>query len=460
MNHAAQFWPRLGRCARSATSTLLTLALLSPATVFASSGDITAAAVGGIYNYNSLQGREVPPGVANGPSSGDNWESCWGADNTLFVVHDDGRGFGHGVPGIAPYVPGPIKPDQGGIAPNVNHGLCRVDGDPNAATESVRGINLNPGIYSYTLPATYSRDIYEVDGVLFTMGKFGGSVDGAAVNLLRASWLAISFVDLYKVTRHEPYLAYARHIADTTARFQNADGSFPYRVNPKTGAVVEQYSCSAMEFLELVEALEPFGFDAKRALAAHRAVEWLVAYACASNNWKAAYEDIPAQSFYANLSQMACLPLVRYLCRHKDEEPEYLPTAIRLNRWVEDQFVTLGPDDEASPVRVKGPLVFEQFMCWWPMEGHTGHWILALIELHKATGKQIYLDKARAAANAICHEQYENGELSTWGRDYQTGASLSDTNPRRKNWYNANASADLALYKLAVYVRAGKRLNA
>ena len=287
------------------------------------------------------------------------------------------------------------------------------------------------------------------------MGKYGGSIEGASVNLLRASWLAISYVDLYQATRHEPYLAYARHIADTTVKFQNPDGSFPYRVSPKTGAVIEQYTCNAMEFVELVEALEPFGFDARRAMAAHRALKWMLAYVCASKNWKAAYEDISAQPFYANLSQMACLPLIRYLCRHKDEDSDYLATAIRLNRWVEDQFVTFGPDNAASPVRVKGPLVFEQYMCWWPMEGHTAHWILALIELHKATGKPIYLDKAKAAANAICHEQYENGELSTWGRDYQTGASLGDTNPRRKNWYNANASADLALYKLARYVRPG-----
>lgn len=158
------------------------------------------------------------------------------------------------------------------------------------------------------------------------MGKFGGSVEGDSVNLLRASWLAISFVDLYELTRHEPYLAYARHIADTTAKFQNADGSFPYRVNPKTGAVVEQYNCSAMEFVELVEKLEPFGFDGRRAMAAHRALKWMLAYVCASHNWKAAYEDVPEQPFYANLSQMPSLSLIRYLCRHKDEEPDYLAT--------------------------------------------------------------------------------------------------------------------------------------
>ena len=288
-----------------------------------------------------------------------------------------------------------------------------------------------------------------------TKGKFGGAVEGSSVNLLRASWLAQSYVDLYQATRHEPYLAYARHIADVTVKFQNADGSFPYRVDPKTGAVIEQYNCSVMEFVELVEKLEPYGHDDRRTLAARNALDWMLAYVCTTNNWKAAYEDVPELPFYANLSQMSAQPLIRYLCRHKDEDPTHLPTALRLNRWVEDQFITFGPDDEASPVRAKGPLVFEQFICWWPMEGHTANWILTLIELHKATGKKIYLDKAKAAANAICAAQYKDGQFSTWGRDYQTGASAIEKNdPPILNWYNANSFADWALYKLVMYVKA------
>lgn len=282
-----------------------------------------------------------------------------------------------------------------------------------------------------------------------TKGSFGGSVEGESVNLLRASWFAISFVDLYAATGHEPYLAYARHIADTTVKFQNADGSFPYRVNPKTGAVTEQYNCSVMEFVELTEKLEKYGFDARRAMAAQRALEWALAYVCTTNNWKAAYEDVGETRFYTNLSQMPAQQLIRYLCRHKDEHPNYLPQAIRLNRWIEDQFVTFGPTNEASPVRVKGPLVFEQFVCWWPMDGHTANWILSLIELHKATGRRIYLDKARAAANAICAEQYGDGQFSTWGRDFETGESPA----KGENWYNAGAFSDWALYSLAQYVK-------
>jgi hypothetical protein len=74
---------------------------------------------------------------------------------------------------------------------------------------------------------------------------------------------------------------------------------------------------------------------------------------------------------------------------------------------------------------------------------------LSLIELHKATGRRIYLDKAKAAANAICAEQYENGEFSTWGRDFKTGESPAN----HPNWYNAGAFSDWALYSLTQYAK-------
>lgn len=152
-------------------------AMLAPMSALAQDGDISAAAMGNIYNYNSLQGREEPPGGQTGPSSGDSWESCWGADDSLFVVHDDGFGFGLHVAGVAPYIRGPVKPDYDFIVPYVNHGLCRIDGDPNLATESVRGVNLNPGLYSYTLAATYSRDVIEVDGILYAVKAYSNQRD-------------------------------------------------------------------------------------------------------------------------------------------------------------------------------------------------------------------------------------------------------------------------------------------
>jgi hypothetical protein len=291
-----------------------------------------------------------------------------------------------------------------------------------------------------------------------TMGKFSGGNEGETVNLLRPSWLGVSYVDLYRETSNRAYLDYAEHIADVTMKFQKEDGSFPYRINPKTGVVVEDYTCAPIEFVELVEALKTFDFDVKRAIAAQRALDWTVGYVCDTMNWKGIFEDVFPWPEYSNLSGFETQMVIRYLCRHRNEDPRYLPLARRLNRWLEDQFVVFGPESEAyvNPIkgllRVKGPLVFEQYQCWLPMEGHTGFWIQTLIELHKATGDKIYLDKARAAANAICALQYQNGSFSTLGmRYYEDGKIVSDPETGM-NWYNSCAAAITGLYALDNYI--------
>jgi len=290
------------------------------------------------------------------------------------------------------------------------------------------------------------------------MGKFSGGAEGDNVNLLRPCRLATSFVDLYQITGNKAYLDYARHIANTVMKFQKSDGSFPYRINPQSGKVTEDYTCAAVEFTTLVDGLKPFGFDPNMAIAAQRALDWTLAYVCNTGNWKAIFEDNGTHPAYANLAGSDTQIVIRYLCRHKDEDPAYLPTARRLNRWLEDQFVLFGPESEAyvHPVRgllrMKGPLVFEQYQCWFPMEGHTGSWILTLIELHKATGDVTYLDKAKAAANAICALQFEDGQFSTMGlRYYKDGVIVSDKESGF-NWYNANAAASTGLYALDKYL--------
>ena len=284
-------------------------------------------------------------------------------------------------------------------------------------------------------------------------GQFGGAVEGTSVNLMRACWFAVGMVDIYAATKDGRYLDYAKHIANVAVKFQNPDGSFPYRLDPKTGKVIEQYACNAIEFTTLVDALEAHGYDRALAKASRRAVDWMVAYVCTTHHWQAAYEDVGAVQPYSNLSQMQALPLIRYLCKHRDEDPGYVKLAVSLNRWVEDQFVVFGPESDAYSVHIKGPQVFEQFICWAPMEGHTGNWIESLIALHKATGDKTYLEKAMAAGNAICAQQFDNGAFSTWSvRHLENGKTVPEKDPGG-NWYNSNAFADRGLYVLDSYVR-------
>jgi hypothetical protein len=251
-------------------------------------------------------------------------------------------------------------------------------------------------------------------------GKFYGGIESTNVNLLRASWIGLSLVRLSKATKNPKYLEYARHIARVTARFQAPDGSFPYSVNPQNGKVTEAFCTGAIQYSLLVDGLAPHGVDLDLLMASERAIEWMMAYPAQSNHWQGGYEDIRECRPYQNLKHWEAQLLLQYLCRHKDRDPSYLPLAKKLLRFVEDQFVLFGPESEAHPVPIKGPLVFEQYLCWWPMEGHPGYYIQSLIELHKATGEKVYLEKAMATANAICAQQFDDGSISNWGTRWRS----------------------------------------
>ncbi len=283
-------------------------------------------------------------------------------------------------------------------------------------------------------------------------GQYFGGIEAHNVIPLRASWIGLSLVKLFEATRDRRYLEYAIHIARVTAGLQAPDGSFPYRLDPRDGKVTEAFCTGGIQFSLLVDALADNGAaDAGLLMASERAVQWMTAYPARTNNWQGGYEDIAEARPYRNLTHWEVQLLIWYLCRHADRDPAYLPLARSLLRFVEDQFVLFGPESEAHPVPVKGPLVFEQYVCWWPMEGHTGYYIQSLLALHRVTGDRLYLEKAEAAANAICAQQFEDGSISNWGTRW-----LQDGTPRGTscghNWYNTNAIAAASLYGLADYL--------
>ncbi|TDD94802.1 hypothetical protein [Jiangella asiatica] len=97
-------------------------------------------------------------------------------------------------------------------------------------------------------------------------------------------------------------------------------------------------------------------------------------------------------------------------------------------------------------MRCPTPAVLEQYRCYWPMEVHTGHWLVSLLTLHRATGDEHHLSKAVAAANAVVAGQDADGSLSTWGRDTRFGTSLITM-----NWPGCNAVAVSALLHAIAY---------
>ena len=269
-------------------------------------------------------------------------------------------------------------------------------------------------------------------------GAVGGWVEGDAITLFRAARVGEALLRLHTHTGDEAFLARARRIADVLLDLQSEDGSWPFRVDPRDGTVVERYTSAVVTPMRLLAMLEHDNTAYRDARL--RAEVWLVAGPIADGRWEGMYEDIPGTPPWTNLENWDVLETIRYLLSEVCVLPDRIAYAERLNAFVEDQFVVWGPEQSPVTVRCPTPAVLEQFRCYHPMEVHTGNWLVSLLALHQTTGADHYLAKGVAAANAIIAGQHELGALSTWGLDTRFGTPLITL-----EWPGCNAVAVSAL---------------
>ncbi len=280
-------------------------------------------------------------------------------------------------------------------------------------------------------------------------GRLGGGFEGDLITLIRVGRVGEAMLALHRATEETPWLDYARHLADVLVRLQRDDGSWPYRVDPRTGEVHDAYTSNAVtpaRFLAMFHELEPRpAYDAARS----RATRWLLEHPVRDRLWQGQYEDVESLPPYRNLQNWDTLETVRFLLYFRHEDPTYIDHARALIDWVEDVFVIW--QRETSPVyaRCHTPQVIEQFRCLHPMEVHTANWCLALRALHAVTGHRDDLDKAVAGANAIVRGLQPTGALCTYGSDDRFGRQFY-----WHVWPGCNACASLGLIQLDAYCQA------
>ncbi len=268
------------------------------------------------------------------------------------------------------------------------------------------------------------------------------------VTVFRVAAVAEVLLTLGQSSGERDYIQYALHVAEGLLRLQNDDGSWPFRVEPKTGRVLEAYTSAAITPARLMALLYKLVGDEKYRHARDRAVKWLLDNPVRTWRWEGMYEDVGPQPPYTNLQHWDVDEFIRYLVHFRDEIDGAVDLAQRLNDYVEDQFVLWETGDPVVRTQCPGPAVMEQYHCYEPMEGHTGRWILSLMALHSATGEAGYLDKAIAAANAICRQQTPSGAFTTWGYDLRFGRPLLE----QYGWYAVDALALQALIRLQTYL--------
>ncbi|MGA2618937.1 MAG: hypothetical protein ABSF26_15105 [Thermoguttaceae bacterium] len=237
-------------------------------------------------------------------------------------------------------------------------------------------------------------------------GKVGGSVDADAIMTDKPAIMAGAYLRLHRTTQKPEYLRAAEQIADTLTRTQMPQGNWPFRVNPKTGEVREEYTSSVIYAVELFEQLDALTEQKRYAEPRAKALQWLLKGPVQSMNWNGFYEDVSKDMGRNNRTNWDCIDTACYLVRHRVENKSYLPLAIQLHDWVKKMFV-----DEKHRY---GPAhaVREQLVCNCRMAGHSGHWASLLGSLYQATGEEKYRTAQVNVASLITYHLQPDNRIS------------------------------------------------
>lgn len=303
-------------------------------------------------------------------------------------------------------------------------------------------------------PKDFTYSLFPFSNVGYGKLEELGQNPARGTTVTRAGRVGIAMLELYEQFNDISYFKYAEFLANSLVKFQRDDGSWPFRVNAKTGEVLSEYTSDAISPARLFALLDTLNNKTTYKNARLKAIEWMLNGPVKSHRWEGMYEDTDNIEPYINLENLDTNEMIRYLIHFKNEDSRFLKIAEDLNRWIEDQFVVWHPDDCVSigygnggggiigktNLRSPTPTVLEQFQCDYPMEGHTGNWLMSLIALHQATKKEEYLLKGIAAANSIQLGQQEHGAFSTWGFDTRFNRPLNTL-----DWVGDNACGHTGL---------------
>jgi predicted GH43/DUF377 family glycosyl hydrolase len=244
----------------------------------------------------------------------------------------------------------------------------------------------------------------------FNKGKPGGFVDGVAIMTDKAAVMTLAYLRLFSLSGEKKYFDASYTIAKKLSENQLPEGNWPFRVDPETRAVREQYTSSIIYAVQLFEAIDRAEGKNTFQNSRDRAFGWLMKNPVETMKWCGYYEDIPENA--ENRTNWDCIDAARYLVVHRNENQEYLGKALKLNAYLTDSIITDGktfisrnhPYFPAEGVR-------EQKVCFTPMCGHSAHWASLMADLYNATGEEQYRRRAIQTMNYVTYHLQPNGSI-------------------------------------------------
>ena len=225
----------------------------------------------------------------------------------------------------------------------------------------------------------------------FEHKKPGGFRDGSGIMPDKAAILSLAYLDLYDATGKARFLKAAEAIAETLSQRQRANGTWPFRVDPKTEQVVEEYTSSVIYAVMLFERLDKLNNNNAYKTNRDKTWVWLLNGPIKTKEFRGFYEDIPPSP--KGRTNYDCLDTIRYLLANRTNENGYLEMAKDLNVWIEKTFLDkIQGFEPAEGIR-------EQLQCNVVMGIHSLNWASMLFELAEATGDEQMRERAIQTAN-------------------------------------------------------------
>jgi hypothetical protein len=237
---------------------------------------------------------------------------------------------------------------------------------------------------------------------------FGARADGHYVTEPdKVAQAALGYLSVYKLTNETVYLSQARHCASVLAtKIETGDEThspWPFRVDVRTGAVVEAYTSHVISAIRLFDELIDLGMDEKANYrrARETAWDWLQRYPMENNCWKGYFEDIRLDPENGNRDQYSALETARYLLLHPERDEKWECHARDIIEWVR-QALGADPFFKAVPIH-------EQKYCFHVMGSHTARYAALCALYAKVTGERAYVERARRSFNWATYMADENG---------------------------------------------------
>jgi hypothetical protein len=223
---------------------------------------------------------------------------------------------------------------------------------------------------------------------------YGGSHEGVdGIEPDKVGQAAVGYLRFYQVTGEKKYLDEALHGADVLAakiRPGDADHSpWPFRVNARTGQVIEEYTADVLWPIVLFDEIERLHLSTgQHAQARAQAWQWLTGYPLVNNKWKGYFEDVEIDAANANRDQYTPGEVARYLMRHPEVDPSWKTHVPALLQWIKS---SLGDTD---PKWLGATGIREQNVCLELAGSHTSRYASLNALWYAAGGGEAYREEA------------------------------------------------------------------